>query len=71
VKQNNVEAIVSVQSLPWGEQCAESYDIILGSEVTYSGETWDALATTIVSGAKSTCRVILSEAYRYLEVSDN
>ena len=63
-----MDDIVSVEKLPWGETCTNTYDFIIGSEVTYTDDSWEALATTIVSGAKSVCRVILSEAPRFLEV---
>lgn len=69
VKQNDLESVISVQHLKWGELCTEKYDFIIGSEVTYSDTEWDALTNTIVSAAKSTCHVIFSEAPRFVSVS--
>lgn len=68
IQQNNVEDVVRVEKLPWGEKCTEKFDFVFGSEVTYSDATWDALATTILSGSKNVCKVILSEGPRFLEV---
>ena len=68
VRQNDVEESVSVENLKWGEKSSTKYDFIIGSEVTYSDTEWDALITTILSAAKSTCRVIFSEAPRFISV---
>ena len=68
VEQNDLSDIVKVEKLSWGELCNDTYDFIIGSEVTYASDDWNQLATTISSGANSKCRVILSEAKRWLDV---
>ena len=69
VEQNGLTDVMKVEKLSWGELCVDSYDFIIGSEVTYSGDDWENLANTISSGANSHCRVILSEAKRWIDVS--
>lgn len=66
--ENNSLTNAVCEKLPWGEIYPQKFDFIFGSEVTYSDGDWGALATTILGCAKSSTKVIISEAPRYLDV---
>ena len=68
VKLNQVEEKVSVESLKWGENFGEIFDIVIGSEITYDSATWRLLIETILTSTKPGSFLLLSAAPRFMEV---
>jgi ribosomal protein L11 methylase PrmA len=60
---NQLSSSVQTQTLPWGPlnamDYAETYDIVMGSDLTYQSQNWPALAATMVTMVKPRTGVVL------------